>query len=167
MADFHARIAASLNIRQSDSADLGTPSFALAKNFPLDFPFGTGDGTCQQVFSDTRTLALSTAEDLDLSGSTLKDNLNHNLAFTKVMAIFLYAHTGNGSTIAIKPGASNGFNGPFGAATHKNQIPAGGWYMAVAPVAGWPVTASTGDLLNIGNDDSGAAATYDIIIIGH
>lgn len=163
----HAKLALAISVIESQTSTIGSPTYPISANLPFDFPNGTSNGNVNQIFAGTRNLAASTAEDLDLSGNTLKDGLNNGLAFAKVLAIVVYAHTTNGSTVSVKPGASNGFTGPFGAATHKLSLPAGGLVALVHPTTGWTVTAATGDLFNVANDDSGAAANYDIYIIGH
>lgn len=172
-SSFDAKPQACVVVIQSGTAGLtaSTAQAGIVANtnvcFTFDLPNGTGNSQANQHYAATRTLAASTGEDLDLVGSTLKDPLGNALAFTKVRYIIVHAAATNASTITIKPGASNGFNGPFGAATHTISIPAGGWFTVAAPVAGWAVTAATGDLFHVGNDDSGGTAAYDIVIVGN
>lgn len=167
MSGFSAKISTQISILHTGTGDLATPIATVAKNLAYAFGFGTSSGQATQEFTDTRTLAASTGEDLDLSGATLKDALGNNLAFTKVVAIVVQANAGNGGNITVGPPASNGFVGPFGAASQTVVIDAGDMFMATNINGGWTVTNSTGDLLHIANTDSVNSGMYDIYIIGH
>lgn len=167
MTGFSAKISTQISIIHSGTADLASPIATVAKNLSAAFNFGTSIGQATQEFTDTRSLAASTSESLDLSGATLKDALGNALAFTKVVVIIVQANPANGGNITVGPPASNGFVGPFGAASQTQIIDAGDWYMAVNQNGGWTVTNSTGDLLQISNTDSVNPGTYDIYIIGH
>lgn len=147
------------------SADFANPKFDLPPRDTIVMETGTGSNLADLLFSDQRTLALSTSEDLDLAAS-LSDPLGATLTFVKVKAIEIRAAAGNGGNIVVGGAAVNAFLGAFADATDKLEIPAGGAVVMVAPGAGWTVTPGTGDLLKIENDDSGAAATYDIVIVG-
>ena len=126
---------------------------------------GTGNNQADLIFTDQRTINASSSENLDLAGS-LAGPAGDTLTFVKVKGIYVRAAAANGGNIVLGGASSNAFTGPFGAANDVLNIPAGGYVELCAPVAGWTVTAGTGDLLQVANDDSGAAATYDIVIIG-
>ena len=133
-----------------------------------EFRFREGGGLNQAslVFTDTRTLAASTSEDLDLAGG-LTDPFGATLAFTKIKAIRILAALANVNDVQVGGAAANAFVGPFGASTHKLAIPPGGMIELVNPTAaGWTVTAATGDLLKIANSAAGSSVTYDIILLG-
>lgn len=147
------------------SNDLGTPSFPLDFQNIITMNTGTGASQADKMFSDRRTIALSSNEDLDLAG-VLTDPFGVTVTFAKVKAIIITAASGNTNNVKVKPATTNGFLGPFNAAADTVSIPPGGSFMVAAPVSGWTVTAGTGDLLNIANSGAGTSVTYDIVIIG-
>lgn len=158
------KLRAGVQATKQGSADFGADQFSLG--FPADYSMtdGTGSGQADLVFADQRSLAASGTEELDLAG--VLETLGATLTFVKVKAIYIKAAAGNGGNIVVGGAASNTFTGPFADATDKLQIPADGSIMLTAPLSGWTVTAGTGDKLLIANSDSGAAATYDIAIVG-
>jgi hypothetical protein len=126
---------------------------------------GTTSGKANRVLADTRTIAASANEDLDLAG-TLEDPIGGPAVFAKVKAIMIKAASGNTNNVVVKPATSNGFLGPFGAAAHTISIPPGGVFLASAPAAGWTVTAGTGDLINVANSGAGTSVSYDLFVLG-
>jgi hypothetical protein len=126
---------------------------------------GTGANQADLMFADTRTLAASASENLDLNGA-LTDVLGKTLNLLKVKAIMVRASGANANDIVIGGAATNGFVGPFGAAAHTIAVRPGGEFVIAHSGAGWPVVAGTGDLLKIANGGAGTSVTYDIIIIG-
>jgi hypothetical protein len=138
-----------------------------ARNTPADLELGSGTGNsqCDLEYIAQRTLAASANEDLDLAGA-LADPFGTTLTFVKVRGIYIKAASGNTNSVIIKPAASNGFTGPFGAAAHTITLPPGGVFLVTAPVAGWAVTAGTGDKINIANSAGSTTVTYDIHVIG-
>lgn len=131
-----------------------TPDFLLAS--------GTGPGSADIAFSDHRTLATNTSENLDLSG-TMTDAFGTTIAAVKVKAIEVHADKANTTNIIVGGAGSNGFKGPFNDIT--DQIVLGpDDRIVIASGVGWTVTAGTGDILKITNS-SGATALYRIKII--
>ena len=127
---------------------------------------GTGANQANLIFRDQRTLGATTSENLDLAGS-LTDAYGSTITFARVKLIYVKAATANGGNIIVGGAAANTFVGPFADATDKVKIPAGGMFqVADAGATGWVVTAGTGDILKVENDDGAEAGTYDIIIIG-
>jgi hypothetical protein len=151
----------------SVALDLGSRSAPLIYTFQKAITEGSGANQCTTLFSDSRTLAASANEDLDLSGTALQSMLNANLALTAVKLLYVEADAGNTNNVLVKPAASNGWLGPFANASDIIAIPPGQavpWVNFTA--AGWPVTAGTGDLLNIANSGGTTGVTYKIIIAG-
>lgn len=126
---------------------------------------GTGVGQADLMYSDTRTLAASASENIDLAGA-LTDVLGRTLNLAKIKAIMIRASAANTNDVVIGGAATNAFVGPFGAATHTLAVRPGGEFLIAHPGTGWAVVAATGDLLKIANGGAGTAVTYDIIIIG-
>jgi len=126
---------------------------------------GTSADQADLVFRDQRTLALSTSENLDLAGG-LTDAYGTTITFVKVKLIYVKAKSDNGGNIIIGGAAANTFVGPFADATDKVKVPAGGMFQVGDATTGWTVTAGTGDILKVENDDGSDSGTYDIIIVG-
>lgn len=127
---------------------------------------GTGAGQADLMFSDTRTIAASGTDPLDLAG-VLTDALGAVLTFARVKAIVVYAAAANTNDVVIGGAASNGFINWVADATDKIKVRPGGLFVLTAPgAAAYAVTAATGDQLLIANSSSGTAVTYDIVIIG-
>lgn len=153
------------NATFTGTGDLATPSVPL--NFAETFSLadGTGANQANNIFTDTRTLAASGTEDLDLAG-VLANALGTTLTFTKIKAVIIVAASGNTNNVQVTRPASNGVP-LFMAAGDGIELTPGAAFMAVFPnAAGVAVTASTGDLLTITNSSSGTSVTYDVIIIG-
>lgn len=162
-----ASVFAAVSLKLSGAPDLGTTQYALdpATTKLLDFVAGIGSGQVSKSFVDTRTLALSTGEDLDLAGSLL-DPLGNAAVFANVKLIYFKAAAGNTNNVVVGNASANGFVGPFGAATHTIAIPPGSVLLLVHPGAGWTVTAATADLLHVLNGGAGTSVTYDVILLG-
>lgn len=162
-----ARVYAQIHARVSNTADFGSPTFAMESGATIahEFTTGTAAGLADRLFSDQRTLAASAGEDLDLSGALL-DALGQPAVFAKVRAIMVKAAAGNTNNVVVGGAATNAFVGPFGAAAHTIAVQPGGAMVLVAPTNGWVVTAGTGDLLRIANGGAGSPVTYDLVVVG-
>ena len=154
-----------ITANQAGSNDLGTPKFSVNYSDSVSLSDGTGSGQADLLFTDERTIAASASEDLDLAAG-LTDALGNTLTFATVKAIMIKASEDNTNDVTVSPAAANGFLGPFADPSDLVSIPPGGSLLVQAPVAGWDVTADTGDLLTIANSSSGTGVTYDIIIVG-
>jgi hypothetical protein len=150
----------------SGSPDVGATSHRIDDSVSTTLSNGTGAGQANALFADTRTLAASGTEDLDLAGG-LTDALGTALTFTAIKAIRVRAAAGNTNNVVITRPASNGFAGPFLAAGDGISVPPGGAALFErSDAAGWAVTAGTADLLTITNSGAGTGVTYTIELIG-
>lgn len=156
-----------VNIRGTllGSNDLGSPNMPFELVDRTTFTPGTGNGQANIVFADTRTIAASSNDDLDLAG-VLSAVFGGTITFATIRAIMVRAAAANTNNVVIGAAASNQFVGPFGAATHTVILRPGDEFLITNRNAGWSVTAGTGDLLRIANSGSGTPVVYDIIIIG-
>jgi hypothetical protein len=145
--------------------DLGTPQMPFALNERVTLDPGSAAGQANLVFTDTRTIAASSNDDLDLAG-VLAHPLGGTITFAVVRAIIVRAAAGNTNNVVIGAAASNQFVGPFGAATHTLALRPGEEMVVTNCGAGWTVTAGTGDILRIANGGAGTPVTYDIVLIG-
>lgn len=145
--------------------DLVTASAPISKRYEQSYADGTGADQAEELFSDTRSLAASASESLDLAGG-LASPLGGSITFTAIKEIIVRASPDNTGDLRVGAAIANAFQGPFGAAAVGNLVPPDGiLHLRNPSAAGWPVTAGTGDLLQIENLVA-AAQSYDIIIIG-
>lgn len=151
---------------QAISAKTGTlsnPRDVLTKSIQKSLTNGTGSNQADKIFRDQRTLADGANESLDLAG-VLTDPFGSTLTFAKVKAVII-ENLSTTQTLTVGGAASNQFINWVGTATDTIKIPPGGVFAICAPLAGYAVTAGTGDLLKILNS-AGASCIYNVIIIG-
>lgn len=160
-----SRIAVSITAALSAALDLVESAAPLTKRITQDFANGIGLNQADRVFSDTRTIAASTTEDLDLAGGSLTDALGTALTFAKIRALIIKASPLNTNNVVLF-GDANSI--PFlGTAATVMPIKPGGMLVLTAPdVAGIAVTAGTGDILQVANGGAGTPVTYEVIVIG-
>jgi hypothetical protein len=146
--------------------DLSTVSQPLAYQVAQAFATGTGANQATKLFTDTRTLAASTAEDLDLAG-VLVDAFGATLTFASVRGLIIAAAPTNVNNVIVGNAASNGFISWVGGATHTITVRPGGVFALLTPdAAGYAVTAATADLLHVANGGAGTSVNYDVVILG-
>ncbi len=158
-----SRAAVAVTAVFAKSNALSSPKDVLNKSIQKEFANGTASGQANRIFRDQRTLADGTNESLDLAG-VLTDPFGTVLTFVKVKVI-LIENLSTTQTLTVGGAASNQFINWVGTATDTIKIPPGGFFAIAAPVAGFAVTAATGDLLKVANS-AGASCIYNIIIIG-
>ncbi len=150
----------------TQSNDLGAASQPLSYSKSFTFVDGNGLNQAQQVFSDTRTLAASAAENLDLAG-VLTNVFGATLSFTKIKGIIVVASADNTNDVVIGGHATAALAALFGDVTDTIKVKPGGMFALVAPAAaGYAVVATTGDMLTVTNSAGSTGVTYDIIILG-
>lgn len=165
MAGVKGDIRQTLSLTYTGSNDVGNPKQPVVVDKLLSLIAGTAaTNQANIVFADTRTVAASSNEDLDLAG-VLADAFGSTITAAEVVAIYIEAASGNTNNVNVTRPASNGFIGPFLASGDGIAIKPGE-YVLLASQSGWAVTASTGDLLNIANSSSGTGVTYTIVIVG-
>jgi hypothetical protein len=166
MPTLNAAITLSLAASLVNALDLGdvTQNVSNISNFPLTD--GTGANQAKSLFSDTRTLAASATENLDLV-AVLIDAFGSAITFTKIKALIIKASAANTNDVVVGGHATAACFSFFNAATDKVRVKPGGMMVLVAPdAAGYAVTATTADMLTITNSGAGTGVTYDVIIIG-
>lgn len=150
---------------QTRLLDLGTATLPVDDREVYTWSSGTGNSQSDLIWTDTRTIAASGNEDLDLAGS-LTDAFGSTLTFVELRAVKITASSANTNNVRVTRPASNGVP-LFLAAGDGIDLPPGSTFMFACPTNGHiAVTAGTGDLLNIANSGSGTGVTYDIEIIG-
>lgn len=163
-------LTSNINVRvqatHTNVLDLGTTQFAPDVQRSIMLADGTGAGQANQLFSDTRTLSANASEDIDLAGA-LTNAFGATITFTKIKAVLIVAAAANSNNVVVGNASSNGWTGPFGAATHTITIRPGGMFLiGCSDNTAYGVTAGTGDLLKIANSAGGSSVTYDIVVIG-
>lgn len=165
MAGVNATINVGMQLNQTGTRNRGTQSFTDSVAYALKFKAGTSavDQT-DVLYSDSRTIAASGTDDLDLRGA-LTDALGATVNAAEIVAIWVQALSTNVNDVVVGAAASNQFVGPFGAGTHTIALKAGNGFL-ITNQAGWTVTAGTGDLLRIANSGAGTSVKYTIVILG-
>lgn len=156
-------IRAALDCYLTKSADLGTPSAPIQLLMDAALATGTADTQADKAWGDTRTLAASTSEDLDLFG-VLLDAFGDVFSPVEIIAVMVFAAAGNTNNVIVGGAAATQFVGPFGAATHTMAVRPGGFDFWYAP-GGFP-NAAGADFLRIANGGAGTSVTYSIVVVG-
>lgn len=133
---------------------------------------GTGSGSSNKLVAKQYTISASANEDLDLAGS-LTDFYGNTVTFTKVKVIFIeHSTTTTATTIAVGVTANPFINWIKSAGTITTDLPRvvvrnGGVFMlGCTDGTGYAVSAGTGDILRITNEDGTNSATVNVCIIG-
>lgn len=125
---------------------------------------GVGLNQADLVWHDSRELD-NAAEDLDVSGA-LTDPKGSAISMAKVKGLLIH----NKNTVAgeyIDVGGDTNALLIFVTGTDKHRIHPKGVLLVWNPsLAGYAVTATTGDILQVDSSGSGADVAYDIVIIG-
>jgi len=114
--------------------DIGSARHALQYGYNAVLTDGTGANQAKALFADTRTLAASASENLDLAGG-LTDALGNALTFTKIKALIIKADAANTNDVLVGGHASAAIASLFGDATDKARVKPGGLLAMVAPDA--------------------------------
>lgn len=152
------------------TGDLVTPSGIVPVRLnPAATVLKNGVGTSQvdKIFQDTRQIAASTTDTLDLAGGSLSDPLGGALTLVKLKALVVIARSTNNiaNNVVVTRPAANGV--PFfSAAGDAVPLHPGSMLALTWPGAGITVTAATGDLIDITNSAGTNAVDYDIVIAG-
>ncbi|WP_369778838.1 hypothetical protein [Streptomyces sp. R33] len=148
------------------TADLSTAADNLSKRYGAYLASGTGAGKADLRFADTRTLAASATEDIDLAGS-LVDIYGATLTFAKIKAIVISAAAANTNNVVVGAGTNPWITALNATGTITLRPGAGlALFAGAADATTYAVTAGTGDILKIANSAGSTSVTYDIVIIG-
>ena len=167
-----AKVQAVISWAAQKSRDLSTPDDTGSKSIKESLTFGTGDDKSDEIWHDTRIVAGSATDQLDLA-AVLVNAFGDTVTFAKVHAILVHnrsdetltspAHTANAAVIDVLPSAANGAL-LLKAASDTIILAAGDWIVLYSK-AGKTITAATGDLLDI-IETAALEAAYDIIVLG-
>jgi hypothetical protein len=164
MALASATIALNAYGSQTAALDLGTASFPFSGGVSFTLTDGTTAGKADRIFTDTRTLAASATENIDLAGS-LTDAFGTATSFATIKAVIVSAASGNTNSVQVTRPASNGVPLFMAAGDGISLAPGYGFGWAGSGT-GVTVTAGTGDLLTFTNSAGSTSVTYTLIVIG-
>jgi len=128
-----SKITLELSAVQTGSNDFGGPEFSPVMRKVIDFASGVGANQADLLFADTRTLAASATEDLDLAG-VLTDAFGAVITMAEVVAIFVTADAGN--TNAVVVGDATSPVPLLGGTNPTVSIKPGGFFVLGAPGGG-------------------------------
>jgi len=148
--------------------DLSLGRVPLSKVYSSVMVSGTAAGQADIVFQDTRTLAPSATEDLDLNGTTLQDPFGTNLALLRVKGIFVSAAVANVNNVVVGAAAATQWATLLNATGTVTLRPGASFsaWAGVADATGYAVVGGASDFLRVANSAAGTSVTYDIIIVG-
>lgn len=159
-----AELLVKFTANQSGSNDLGNPVFAPELKALLQFTDGTTANKFDIVFTDNRTVASASNDDIDLAG-VLTTAFGSTITAAEIVGIIIKSAAANTTTLSVG-GGTNPWITMWLATGDGIKVGPGGIFLNVAPDASGlgAVTAGTGDILRIANG-SGASASYDIAIL--
>lgn len=159
------KLVTTLTATLTDALDLSTVTDPLTYTNRITLTSGTGANAADMLWHDTRTLAASATEDLDLAGS-LVNAFGDTQTFARLKIIVVTAASGNTNNVQVTRPAANGVP-LFLAAGDGIAVKPGGMFVCAEPGAtGHAVTAGTGDLITFTNSAGSTSVTYDVILIG-
>jgi hypothetical protein len=162
---FDARVLFTLTANLTNPLDLTTASAPLSYTKQYTISQGAGLNQSDRIWHDTRTIAASGTDDLDLAG-VLVDPFGTTITFARIKGILISAATGNTNNVVAGAG-TNPFVNWLGGTTPTVNIRPGGLLFVLAPDAtGYVVTAATADIFRVANSGAGTSVTYDIVLFG-
>ncbi len=160
-----ASIKVVINAEMSAAPDFGTLAHTLPYEKRLAFTDGAGANQINTFWQDQRTIVASGTDDIDFAGG-IADAFGNTLTLTKWKGLFIYAAAANTNNVLIG-GDAAALVGWVGNANDVISVQPGGMFCLVNPnSAGYVVTGTTADILQIANSSSGTPVTYDIILFG-
>lgn len=160
-----AELSVRFSARQTGANDLGNPVHKMLLEKLMSFTSGTGANQADVAVPDTRTLAASTSEDIDLAG-VLTDAFGATITMAEVVGIIVYADPANTNNVVVGDATS-----PvplFGGTNPTVAVKPGGIFVLFAPDAAGQFTVGAGstDDLKVANSGSGTSVTYTIVVLG-
>ena len=147
---------------KTDQGNIGTVPIAY-KNVAVSYTNGNGTYQCNAAYVSLARSLAGTGESFDLN--TIADYFGTSLNFLKVK-LFLIRSL---AILAADTGKILTLTGDFltqagvGVAAGGHIVGPGGTYLLDNPIDGYPVTATTADVITVTN---AVTFTYDLIILG-
>lgn len=152
----------------TSALDLATASAPLDYRARVSLTSGTGAGQADRLFTDTRTIAASGNDDLDLAAG-LTDAFGASLTFARIKGLIVTAAAGNTNNVLVGGDATSTFLTWVVAEADAVILRPGATlalFAGSADATGYAVTATTGDLLRLTNSAGSTSVTYSIVIVG-
>ena len=161
-----ATLTAAMKWTQTGTHDFGGLSFNAATDKTIAYTDGTGAGQADILFADTRTIVSGGTDDIDLAGA-LSNAFGATIAMAKIVSVLIISKAANTTNLTIGVGTNPVVGWLGGTTPTLGPIRPGGVFLRAETAAAGvcTVTAGTADILRVANA-SGAAATYDIVILG-
>lgn len=128
--------------------------------------YGTGSGQANWAYYASRTVLTTAADNLDLAGS-LTDGLGNTITATKLKLLVVSISSPDGTkALRVGPrGVANTAQLNFGGVAATDYQTVTHWHVIYEPVAGYTISAGTGDIIGIYNPSAGSV-TYSILMAG-
>jgi hypothetical protein len=154
-----------VSIRATETLVVGLGSGQIQPSLAVSLAFGAGVGAnnIQWTFSKSAT---ATAAPVTYTLSALVDDQGRTIVLAKVRA-FVIAHLGSvdGQPLLVGGAATNPWAAPFGSATDRQSVRAGGVYAFGGPLAtAYPVVAGSSDQLKL--DPGANTIAFKIFFLG-
>lgn len=156
-----------LSDEYTKTTDLSAPTDRMSLRRAMSLTSGTAAGKADLRFADTRTLAASATEDLDLAG-VLTDVYGVALTFVKIKGLYVKAADANTNNVVIGNAAATAWAALLGATGTVTLRPGAAITLTTGQedATAYAVAAGSTDLLKIANSGAGTGVTYDIAIVG-
>ena len=155
-------VAASTNIKLTDS-NYNQPSSTINQPVNQAYSFGTAAGQADLLHSVEVTIGASTTQTFDLDAGTLTDIFGNLLTFINVKMIRIqHAPDSAASSVNV---AGDFMTTNFGA-SFSHPLPPAAIYFTSENSAGYAVTATTGDAIDVINNDGSNSAIVTVDIMG-
>jgi hypothetical protein len=163
MANITSDLRISSRATSTGTGDTGTPIFTSLVEVTSSQASGTTSGKQDLLWEDTGTAAISTPVDIDLAGS-LTDKFGVAVVFAEITRLTIKNNeTGTGKTLTVGAGSSPWISW-LKATGDAIVIAPGGTFVLDNPLDGYPVTATTADILRL--DPGANSVNYTIQILG-
>lgn len=165
-----ARAAVTSSIQLTVKGDLTGTAGLAASSAPsivqrtLSLANGVSSGQADMVWSDRRQIAISATEDLDVDDGGLTDAFGTTFTLAKLKILVIVADSSNTNNLVVLGDANSVPILDTAAATV--DVEPGGILMIASPAAGYAVTATTADIIQVANGGAGTVVDYDVLIIG-
>jgi hypothetical protein len=147
-------------------ADMSSPQDEFERQQQFVIRNGAANLECDRIFHDTRTIAISTNDDLDLVNGGLLTPLGGSFSLARLKMIYMKAADGNGSQVLTIGNGTNAQPMFMSAGANTCKLEAGQAMMWTKfDATGWVCTGGSTDIIRI-NNGAGATATYDICMLG-
>ena len=118
--------------------DMGNPSVSVSRSVAVALASGTLANQADVIFADTRTVAASATDALDLIGGGLTDHLGTAFAPVKLKALLLIASGLNTNAVQLVRPATNGVPIFMAAGDGISLLPGAAFCWVSPNLTGWP-----------------------------